>query len=184
MGLPGIVDLTTRPAAQRAQRARPRRLEVGAELSRAPAGAAFAENDANAAALAEAWLGAGRGARTVLYVTLGTGVGGGLVFDGRIWSGRNGYAGEIGHTQVAARRSFPCGCGSWGCLETIAGIGGWTRRAEARSSPGRPAARAPHADSPRRSSSNERRAGDEVALEVVDAAARAVAVGVAGALTC
>ncbi len=76
-------------------------------------------NDANGAALGEIWKGALRGKRSALLVTLGTGVGGGLVLDGKLWTGRDGSAGEIGHTAV-----FPegpeCGCGARGCLEIYA----------------------------------------------------------------
>ena len=128
VGLPGIVEMTKGRVRSAPNVPALDGLKVGEELEARTGRASFAENDANAAALAEAWLGAGRGADHVLYVTLGTGVGGGLVFDGRIWMGRNGYAGEIGHIQVEPD-GIPCGCGSWGCLETIAGVPGWTRRA-------------------------------------------------------
>lgn len=180
VGLPGIVDLTTGRLRNAPNLPVLNGLDLGAELSRRTGRPAFAENDANAAALAEAWLGAGRGARTVLFITLGTGVGGGLVFDGRIWSGRSGYAGEIGHTQVDPD-GRPCGCGSWGCLETIAGIGGWVRRAQAAIET-RPSRLRDQGDITPEVIVNEAKAGDEVALEVVDAAARAVAMGIAGAL--
>ena len=156
-------------------------LHVGDELEARTGRASFAENDANAAALAEAWLGAGRGARHVLYVTLGTGVGGGLVFDGRIWLGRNGYAGEIGHIQVEPD-GIPCGCGSWGCLETIAGVPRWTRRAEALLATGRASTLAGRSPLDPQVIVEAARGEDAVALEVVDGAARAVGVGVAAVL--
>jgi len=76
------------------------------------------DNDANLAALAEATLGAGRGFRTVLMVTLGTGIGGGLVIDGEIYRGR-GFAGEIGHVTVDVGGPL-CTCGQQGCWETFA----------------------------------------------------------------
>src|SRR5512132_1141080 len=137
VGLPGIVEMTRGRVRSAPNVPALDGLKVGEELEARTGRASFAENDANAAALAEAWLGAGRGASDVLYATLGTGVGGGLVFEGRIWMGRNGYAGEIGHIQVDPN-GIPCGCGSWGCLETIAGVPGWTRRAEALLASGRP----------------------------------------------
>jgi glucokinase len=74
------------------------------------------ENDANAAALGEAWLGAGRGMQHFLMLTLGTGVGGGIIVAGKILHGACGYAGEPGHT-VVDPQGPPCGCGSQGCLE-------------------------------------------------------------------
>ncbi len=74
------------------------------------------ENDANAAALGEYWKGAGRGTGSLVCLTLGTGVGGGVVLDGKVWHGAKGIAGEIGHmTLVKNGRS--CGCGNRGCLE-------------------------------------------------------------------
>jgi glucokinase len=77
------------------------------------------ENDANAAALGEFWLGAARDVSSMCMITLGTGVGGGLVLDGEIWRGMAGMAGEIGHTTVEPEGP-PCGCGSRGCLEQFA----------------------------------------------------------------
>jgi glucokinase len=74
------------------------------------------ENDANAAALGELWQGAGRGANTMLMVTLGTGVGGGIILNGELWTGADGTAGEIGHICVETNGA-KCGCGSNGCLE-------------------------------------------------------------------
>jgi len=154
---------------------------VGEELEARTGRASFVENDANAAALAEAWLGAGRGGHDVLYVTLGTGVGGGLVFDGRIWMGRNGYAGEIGHIQVDPDGPA-CGCGSWGCLETIAGIPGWTRRAEALLAGGRQSTLVGVSPLDPQAIVEAARGDDAVALEVVDGAARAVGMGIAAVL--
>ncbi len=74
------------------------------------------ENDANAAALGEAWAGAGRGVANLVLLTLGTGVGGGIIVDGHILHGHAGMAGEIGHTTIYPNGN-PCGCGSRGCLE-------------------------------------------------------------------
>ena len=77
----------------------------------------FVDNDANGAAYAEALWGAGEGARSLVAVTLGTGVGGGIVIDKTIWKGINGFAGEIGHIPVS-RDGRACGCGFTGCLES------------------------------------------------------------------
>jgi len=79
----------------------------------------FLENDANLFALGEHWLGAGMGYQHMLGITLGTGVGGGLILNDRLWSGTDGTAGEIGHLTVdpEGRR---CHCGNRGCLETMA----------------------------------------------------------------
>lgn len=78
------------------------------------------ENDANAAAIGEMWRGAARGCRDVVSVTLGTGVGGGVVLDGKLWRGAHGSAGEIGHTTVDPFGGLKCKCGNTGCLELFA----------------------------------------------------------------
>lgn len=85
------------------------------------------DNDANLAALGEMWRGAGDGAKNLLAVTLGTGVGGGLIANGNIVHGVNGMAGEIGHLTSVAKGGAPCNCGKTGCLETIASATGIAR---------------------------------------------------------
>ncbi|OPZ64967.1 MAG: Glucokinase [Firmicutes bacterium ADurb.Bin506] len=77
------------------------------------------ENDANAAAVAENLLGAGKASRNMMYITVSTGVGGGLVLDRRLYRGSGGAAGEIGHTTVLPNGPL-CGCGNRGCLEALA----------------------------------------------------------------
>jgi glucokinase len=76
------------------------------------------ENDANAAALGEYWVGAGRGARTLIFLGLGTGVGGGIVLDGRLWRGAHGAGAELGHVTLDPAGEV-CGCGNRGCLEML-----------------------------------------------------------------
>jgi len=85
------------------------------------------ENDANAAALAEHRFGAGRGFRHLAYLTMSTGVGAGLVLDGKLYAGRQGMAGEVGHAPVEWDGE-PCACGLRGCLEAYVGGAAWTRR--------------------------------------------------------
>ena len=81
---------------------------------------AVIENDANAAAVGEQWLGAAVGLKDFLFITIGTGVGGGVVLGGRLWRGPGGRAGEFGHVKVVAEGGELCGCGSRGCLERYA----------------------------------------------------------------
>ena len=88
------------------------------------------ENDANAAALAEWRFGAGRGCRDMIYLTMSTGVGGGLILDGRLHRGHTGQAGELGHLPVEWDGE-PCACGQRGCLEAYVGGAAWTRRLRA-----------------------------------------------------
>jgi len=87
------------------------------------------ENDANAAAMGEQWLGAGRNMDHMAMYTLGTGVGGGLIFNGRLWHGMNGMANELGHINVEPE-GHPCGCGSRGCLEQYASATAIVRMAQ------------------------------------------------------
>jgi glucokinase len=87
------------------------------------------DNDANAAALGEKWLGAGREVASLCLLTLGTGVGGGLVLDGKIWRGFLGMAGEVGHITVH-EKGVRCGCGNTGCLETEASATAVVREAQ------------------------------------------------------
>ena len=86
-----------------------------------------AGNDANVAALGEMWLGGGKGHRDVLMITLGTGVGGGIVIDGQILVGAHGAGGEIGHIHVKDGEESCCGCGNKGCLEQYASATGIAR---------------------------------------------------------
>lgn len=88
-------------------------------------------NDANAAALGECWQGAGREMDSLLLVTLGTGVGGGLVLHGDVVAGAHGSAGEIGHMTVNPNETQLCSCGKRGCLEQYASAGGIVRLAQA-----------------------------------------------------
>ncbi len=88
-----------------------------------------AGNDANVAALGEMWQGGGKGYRNVVMVTLGTGVGGGIVFGGKILAGTHGAAGEIGHLKMREQEDSFCGCGNHGCLEQYASATGIVRLA-------------------------------------------------------
>lgn len=99
------------------------------ELNRRVSCRVVVENDATTAALAELHLGHGRQYKSFVMVTLGTGIGGGVVIDGKLRRGRNGFAGEIGHTPVdRSAGGWPCGCGLVGCLESYAGTKGLLRK--------------------------------------------------------
>ena len=89
-----------------------------------------AGNDANVAALGEMWKGGGQGYRHLVVATLGTGVGGGIIIDGKIVNGFAGAAGEIGHIHVQDGEEATCGCGNKGCLEQYASATGIVRLAE------------------------------------------------------
>jgi glucokinase len=89
-----------------------------------------AGNDANVAALGELWQGGGRGYRSLLMVTLGTGVGGGVIINEKIVAGAHGAAGEIGHAHVEDNMTERCNCGNYGCLEQYTSATGIVRLAK------------------------------------------------------
>ena len=86
------------------------------EIAKRLGASVILENDANAAALGEKWMGAGKAVDNLVLLTLGTGIGGGIISDGKILRGYVGMAGEFGHTTVVPNGN-PCGCGNRGCLE-------------------------------------------------------------------
>ena len=104
--------------------------EVAKELGGFTGLPAKAGNDANVAALGEAWKGAAAGARNVILVTLGTGVGGGIIVEGRIVAGHHGAGGEIGHANICHEETESCNCGNQGCLEQYASATGIVRLAK------------------------------------------------------
>ena len=89
-----------------------------------------AGNDANVAALGEAWQGGAKGYEDVVVVTLGTGVGGGIIINGKMVAGATGAAGEIGHMHVNDDETEPCNCGNCGCLEEYVSATGIVRMAK------------------------------------------------------
>lgn len=78
----------------------------------------YIDNDANLAALGEMWIGAGQGAKNLICITIGTGIGGGVIVDGEVYHGKNAMAGEIGHMPIRPDSHIKCNCGKVGCLET------------------------------------------------------------------
>jgi glucokinase len=108
-----------------------RNFPLASEVSRRYGVPVKVDNDANAAALAEALWGAGRGYKNIFYATIGTGIGTGIVFDGRLYRGRTGAAAEGGHVSIDYRGPR-CGCGKPGCIEALAAGPAIARRARAR----------------------------------------------------
>ena len=133
-------------------------------------------NDANAAALGELWMGAARGRKSAVMVTIGTGIGAGVISDGKIISGKFGAGGEIGHMTVVPGETIPCSCGKHGCLEQYASATGIVRMAKQHLET---------ADAPSRLRSiddltakdvfDAAALGDELALSIVDEAMRLLA---------
>lgn len=106
------------------------RVDVAKELGEKTGLKVKAGNDANVAALGEMWQGGGKGYKNVVMITLGTGVGGGIIIDGQIINGSNGAGGEIGHVFVDETEEETCGCGKRGCLEQYASATGVVRLAK------------------------------------------------------
>jgi glucokinase len=128
MGSPGTVD-RERGTVIGAFNLNWRTLQPVKELIEAGTGISFyIDNDANVAALGERWKGAGENGADVVFVTLGTGVGGGIIADGNLIHGKVGAAGEIGHIIVDSE-GYQCTCGNHGCLETVASATGVVRLA-------------------------------------------------------
>jgi glucokinase len=119
IGVPGIIDMETGLLRESPNLPGWAEYPVRAEIERRLTTMVILENDANVAAFGEKWLGAAKEHDDMAMLTLGTGVGGGLVLGGKIWHGMNGMAGEFGHTTVEPE-GHPCGCGNRGCLEQYA----------------------------------------------------------------
>jgi glucokinase len=131
VGLPGLVNNETHRAVMLPNLPDLSSLDLYSELQRMTGLPVVLDNDANAAAYGELLVGAGRGAQTLFYVGIGTGIGAGLVVDGRLWRGANGYAGEFGHMTVDPD-GIECACGNVGCLETVCSSPNIVRRARER----------------------------------------------------
>lgn len=141
------------------------------------------ENDANATALAEWRWGAGRGARNMAYLTQGTGIGGGLILDGRLYRGTNDLAGEVGHQTILPDGPL-CGCGKRGCLEALASGPAIARSARMRLERGEASALLPPdnvslEDLTGRHVVDAARAGDRLARDVLAEAGTYLGIGLA-----
>lgn len=119
IGVPGIIDMATGTVLQSPNLKDWANYPVRDEIQRRLGASVTLDNDANIAALGEKWMGAGRDVQSMCMFTLGTGVGAGIVLDGKIWHGMMGMAGECGHITVVPD-GVPCGCGNRGCVEQYA----------------------------------------------------------------
>ncbi|MDE6404053.1 MAG: ROK family glucokinase [Lachnospiraceae bacterium] len=123
-------------------------------------------NDANVAALGEMWKGGGQGHKNLVAVTLGTGVGGGIIINGEIMTGATGAGGEIGHIHVEDNETEACGCGNFGCLEEYASATGITRLANRALQAGNKDSVLRKGEVSAKSVFDAVKAGDELAIEV------------------
>ncbi|MDD3361704.1 MAG: ROK family glucokinase [Hespellia sp.] len=125
-------------------------------------------NDANVAALGEMWKGGGMGQKNMIMITLGTGVGGGVIVDGRLVVGANGAGGEIGHICVNYEETESCGCGNFGCLEQYASATGIVRLANQRLNKDEKESMLRHEKVTAKAVFDAVKAGDEVAKEIAE----------------
>lgn len=144
------------------------------------------ENDANAAALGEYGYGAGRGFENVVYVTVSTGIGGGIIIGGEIFRGVAASAGELGHT-IVQPDGYPCNCGSRGCLETVSAGVHIARRAQEKLMTGVPSLMLETARNIKEVSAKTVveavRRKDKLAVEIWDETCRFLAIGIGNIIT-
>ena len=151
-------------------------------LQQALALPAVLENDANAAALGEFHYGAGRGAQTIVYLTVSTGIGGGIILNGKVWHGLKDAAGEVGHMTVCPDGPL-CGCGNRGCLEAMASGTSIARRAREAVAAGRQTGLSEISALTSVDVVRLAQAGDVVAREVWDSTVTYLGIGVAAVIT-
>ena len=182
IGVPGIIDIETGMMCESPNLPGWAEYPVRAEIEKRLGTPVILENDANVAALGEKWLGAGRQVGDLLMVTLGTGVGGGIVLGGQIWHGMTGMAGEFGHMTIEPDGQL-CGCGNRGCLEQYASATAVVRMAQEAITSGDAPALAQAASSDLEFSAKEiynlAIQGDEQARRIFRRVGRALGIGLA-----
>src|SRR6267143_2456139 len=119
IAIPGLVNRQTDRVIASNYLPRPVRENLHEEAMKATGLRVELENDANAAAYGEYKIGAGRGSKDLFYITIGDGIGGAIILDGKLWIGASGLAGEVGHITIDTEGA-ECICGNTGCLETVA----------------------------------------------------------------
>jgi glucokinase len=182
IGIPGIIDLQSGTVHSASNLPDWSGYPVREDLEMRLGTAVVLENDANCAAVGEKWLGAGQGVEDLCMITLGTGVGGGFVVNGRPWHGVLGMAGELGHMTVIPE-GRPCPCGNHGCLEQYASATAIRRAAiEVANSGASPCLVAAMQQDPAltaRTVYNCARTGDSAAHHIFSAAGRALGMALA-----
>lgn len=179
LGVPGIVRLPAGVVVASPNFPRWREFPVRAGLESQLPVPVVVDNDANAAALGEQWRGAGRAFESFLCLTLGTGVGGGLILEGRLWRGADGMAGEVGHVTVEPGGPA-CNCGNRGCLEQYASGRGIARRVREALAAGSESALAAAEPLTAEAVHRAARAGDRVAQEAFHQAGVALGIALGG----
>jgi glucokinase len=182
VGVPGLIDVESGRLVESPNLPGWSNYDVKGDIEGRLGAPVILENDANVAALGEQWLGAGRNSPSMCMYTLGTGVGGGVVLDGKIWRGWNGMAGELGHVNVEPE-GHRCNCGSIGCLEQYASATAIVRMArealaEDKATELRKLASNPAQEFNSRVVYECAMAGDAVAKQVLERAGRALGIAI------
>jgi len=182
IGVPGIINLANGMIRQSPNLPGWSGFPVRDDIERRLRTPVMLENDANAAALGEKWVGAGREVSGLCMLTVGTGIGGGLILNGRIWHGMDGMAGELGHMTIDPNGAL-CGCGNLGCIEAYAAAGAITRMATAAIRVGRSPGLAREAEELGELTAEivyiKAKQGDIVAREIFEMVGRSLGVGLA-----
>jgi glucokinase len=131
IAIPGLVNRQTDRVVVSRDLPSTVREDLHAEFMEATGLRVELENDANAGAYGEYKVGAGHGSRDMFYITIGDGIGGAIILDGKLWTGASGFAGEVGHITIDTE-GIECQCGNTGCLETVASAPNIVRRAKER----------------------------------------------------
>lgn len=177
IGVPGIIDVEAGMMRKSANLPGWTDYPVRDEIERRLSARIFLDNDANVAALGEKWLGAGRDVANMAMLTLGTGIGGAIVLNGKLFYGLSGMAGEFGHVTIEPE-GYPCGCGNRGCAERYASATGVVRMAreaiETGKAPGLAKAASSDAEFSSRSIYNLAIQGDPDAQRIFDQFGRAL----------
>lgn len=183
VGVPGILYSETGTLRQSPNLPGWENFAVRQEIEQLLGTRVWLDNDANAAALGEFWLGAGRGFDSLCMLTLGTGIGGGLILHGKVWRGFLGMAGELGHI-VVAENGARCACGGQGCLESESSASAIVRKAREALGEGRSPALSDIAQQGRELTSelvfHAAQAGDAACRDILESAGRYLGIVLAG----
>jgi glucokinase len=184
VGIPGLVNRQTDRVLVSTDLPTLVRGDLHAELTEATGLRVELENDANAGAYGEYKVGAGRGCRDMFYVTIGMGIGGAIILDGKPWLGASGFAGEFGHITIDTE-GIECVCGNTGCLETVASAPNIVRRTHerlSRDSTSSLSKLAGNKDFTAADLAREARAGDDFALMMIERTGKYIGAAVASVI--
>jgi glucokinase len=184
IAIPGLVNRQTDRVIASNYVPGPIRENLHEEVMKATGLRVELENDANAAAYGEYKIGAGRGSKDLFYITIGEGIGGAIILDGKLWTGASGLAGEVGHITIDTEGD-ECICGNTGCLETVASAPNIVRRAKERlnrDSTSSLSKLAMNKDFTAKDLAREAKEGDDFSLMMIERTGKYIGTGVASVI--